>query len=329
MKLKDIIAEDATNTGASDYAQMQSFVRANKVQGVPPDQQVALALFRELQKQKQQNAQLSSELDAAEQRIDQATQSGRLQSQELGMHKGELEKERKRGEQQKAEVGKLGQAYAEREQASQDQIQDLTNKLEAIKSKPGVDSETIKKIERQIKEINQQGVAADEVNELKRSIDAIQQQKNVDMQALDNLEQQLKDAQETAQNVQDKMGDLQSYKKEIADLKAEVDSLEYTLIKNITPTIQQQQKQLQQVDQTTKQLYAADTKNQAVNKIQHDAAKASMAQAGFDSNKLRALLPVAQQQQLDLPIDSDETQQQQLPLRESKWQNAISWATGK
>lgn len=199
MKLREVIIEDAESaTGSNDYEQMQAFVRANKVQGIPPEQQIALALFKELKKQKQQNANLSDELNDAERRIDQATQSGKLQGQELGMHKGELEKERKRGEQQKAEVGKLGQAYAEREQASQEQIQDITAKLDAVKSMPGVNKEAADKLEKQIQELTEKGMSIDHVEKLEQSIAAIQNMQVADEDAIKDLTDQVKTAQNTA-----------------------------------------------------------------------------------------------------------------------------------
>lgn len=332
MKVNDIVLNEAE--GTNDYQKMLAFVKANGIQGLPQDQQIALALFRELQRQKQHNDQLDRELDAAEQRIDVATQSGELQQKALGRHQTELDKERSDISQQQAAIGKLDTTYAARDKASKQQLQDLTGKLEAVKSRPGIDPEVAEKLNQQIKEIEKKGVAADQVEELKRSIDNIQQQKTVDLESLNQLEQQLKDAQETAKAVQSKIGDVEDYKKEIDSLKAEVDSLENTLNKTITPTLKQQQQQIQQVDQTTKQLYALDTKNQAVNKISKDISKAQAAQAaGIDPDKLRALLPLAQQQQqqrqLNLPLDSDQTQQQTLPLKESKWQSTINWATGK
>ena len=100
MKITDILSEDVAAAGSNDYQKMQDFVKANQTQGVPPDQQIALALFKELQKQKAQNTQLSAELDAADERIDLATQSNTLQNKELGMHRGELERERQSSKQQ-------------------------------------------------------------------------------------------------------------------------------------------------------------------------------------------------------------------------------------
>lgn len=193
MRITDVIVEDADSSG--DYQNMQAFVKANRVGGVPPDQQVALALFKELQKQKQHNQQLDAELDAAEQRIDQATQSGELSKQELGMHRGELDRERRAGEQQKAAVGQLGQQYAEREKASTEQVQDLAQRLETVKNMPGVNQDSVDRLEKQIKELGQTGIGADKVQELENSIAAIQNAESADDAAIKDLITQVKAAQ--------------------------------------------------------------------------------------------------------------------------------------
>ena len=95
MKLKEVISEavpvSAPSNVGRDYINMLNFVKSSGLEGVPADQQVAVALFKELQKQQQKNTQLGRELSAAEQRIDQATQSGELYGQELAMHQVRLE----------------------------------------------------------------------------------------------------------------------------------------------------------------------------------------------------------------------------------------------
>ena len=88
MRLFDIISEAGDDSG--DYQQMQAFVRANRVGGVPDSQQIPLALFKELKRQQAQNQALGRELSDAERRIDQATRSGELSQQELGLHRGEI-----------------------------------------------------------------------------------------------------------------------------------------------------------------------------------------------------------------------------------------------
>lgn len=200
MRITDIIVEDADSSG--DYQNMQAFIKANRVGGVPPDQQVALALFKELQKQKQHNQQLDAELDAAEQRIDQATQSGELSKQELGMHRGELDRERKAGEQQKAAIGQLGQQYSEREKASADQMQDLTSQLEQVKNKPGVDAKAAKDLENQIKQLSKNSVSADQVAELEAHIATVQNMQRVDDTAIKDLVAQVNAAQEASKEIE-------------------------------------------------------------------------------------------------------------------------------
>ena len=201
MKINDILLESSPE-GSNDYQQMMDMVRGNPMPGVPPEQRVALALFKELQKQKQHNAQLDSELDAAEQRIDQATTSGELQGQELGMHRGELERERARGKQQKASIDKLGQTYAKREEASEQQVKELSDKLEAVKSMPGVNKDSVEKLEKQIADLKQTGIGADKVQELERSIAAIQQAESTDDAAIKDLIAQVKAAQAATQELE-------------------------------------------------------------------------------------------------------------------------------
>ena len=99
MKAREIFQENSVSS--SDYQKMLDFVRDNRDSGVPADQQVAVALFKELQKQKRQNQLLGKELSAAEKRIDQATRSGELSTQELGMHRAELDREIAAGENSK------------------------------------------------------------------------------------------------------------------------------------------------------------------------------------------------------------------------------------
>jgi len=203
MRINDILSEDvASAEGSNDYQQMMAMVRGNQMPGVPPEQRVALALFKELKKQQQQNAALSSELDAAEQRIDQATQSGELQGQELGMHSSELARERERGAQQKADIGRLGKTYAEREAASQEQVSALAAKLEAVKNMPGVNKDSVERLEKQIKELSQTGIGADKVQELERSIAVIRSAESADDTAIKELVAQVNAAQAATKELQ-------------------------------------------------------------------------------------------------------------------------------
>jgi chromosome segregation ATPase len=172
MKINDVLREASDDS--SDYQQMLAFTRANRVGGVPDDQQIPLALFKELKKQQQQNQALGVELDAAEQRIDQAMKSGELSKQELSMHRTELDRERTAGDQQKAAVTQLGQQYGERERASTEQIKQLTGQLEQIRNMPGVNKKAAEELEKKIKELSEKSVPVDRLQELESSISAIQ-----------------------------------------------------------------------------------------------------------------------------------------------------------
>ena len=200
MKIAHVINEVADNS--SDYQNMLSFVKANQVAGVPPDQQIGLALFRELQKQKQQNRALGTELSAAEQRINQALSTGELSQKELGMHQAELERERRSGEEQQSAIGQLGQKYSERDRASREQMQGLAAKLEAVKNKPGVDKRTAEELEKQIKKLSQESVPVDRLQSLEQTISAVQNMQQVDDSAIKDLMAQVKDAQAASEELQ-------------------------------------------------------------------------------------------------------------------------------
>ena len=193
MKINDILNEAGDDSG--DYQQMLAFTRANRVGGVPDEQQIPLALFKELKKQQQQNQILGAELDAAEQRIDQATASGELSQKELGMHRTELDRERTAGDQQKAAVGQLGQQYAEREKASTEQIKQLTGQLDQVRNMPGIDKKAAEDLEKKIKELGEKSVPADRLAELESTIAQIQTSSIADDDTIKDLVQQVKDAQ--------------------------------------------------------------------------------------------------------------------------------------
>jgi hypothetical protein len=193
MKINDILNEASDDSG--DYQQMLAFTRANRVGGVPDDQQIPLALFKELKKQQQQNLALGAELDAAEQRIDQATASGELSQKELGMHRTELDRERAAGDQQKAAVGQLGQQYAQREKASTEQIQQLTSQLDQVRNMPGIDKKAAEDLEKKIKELGEKSVPLDRLAELESTIAQIQTSSIADDDTIKDLVQQVQDAQ--------------------------------------------------------------------------------------------------------------------------------------
>jgi len=193
MKIYDVLSEDGSDSG--DYQQMLAFTRANRVGGVPDAQQIPLALFKELKKQQQQNQALGAELDAAEKRIDQATASGELSKQELGMHRTELDRERAAGERQQAAVGQLGQQYSEREQASKEQIEKLSDQLQQVRNMPGVDAKAAEALEKQIKELGEKSVPVARLAELESTIAQIQTSSIADDSTIKDLVQQVKNAQ--------------------------------------------------------------------------------------------------------------------------------------
>lgn len=345
MKLREVIVEDPNSaTGSNDYEQMQAFVRANRVQGIPPEQQVALALFKELKKQKQQNAALSDELNDAERRIDQATQSGKAQGQEIGMHRGELEKERKRGEQQKAEVGKLGQAYAEREQASQEQIQDITAKLDAVKTMPGVGKEAAEKLEKQIQDLTEKGLSAEHVEQLEQSIAAIQSMQVADEDAIKDLVNQINDAEKvkkelgknletTSKNVNDQIAQIQQQLAHLKDVEQTVATLSDT-VGDVNQEFDLTAKAVYDLDHKTADL---DQKTAELDKKVSDIGTAygQRAVANDTTKMIRQQPQQAAQAQRPPAFDPRVTAQRLVDkgvlqsVDEQQMFKAISWATGK
>jgi DNA repair exonuclease SbcCD ATPase subunit len=201
MKITEILSEGPSQPG-QDYQKMMNFVRSAKLQGVPADQQVAVALFKELEKQQQQNKALSSELDAAEERIDVATQRGDVYGGQLKKHQSELDRERQDIDAQKTAMGDLDAQHTKRAKASVQQIQDLTSKLETIKTKPGVDQNVAAQLEQQIAELKNKGVSADKVKELEQSISSVQNMQSVDDVTIADLMAKVKDAQNVAQELE-------------------------------------------------------------------------------------------------------------------------------
>lgn len=320
MKLREVVVEDANSaTASNDYEQMQAFVRANRVQGVPPEQQIALALFKELQKQKQQNNRLSAELSDAEKRIDQATQSNDVQTQELGMHAAELERERKSGEEQKARVGQLGQTYAEREQASQDQIQDITAKLEAVKAMPGVNKDVAERLENQIRELAEKGMPAERVQELEQSIAQIQGLQVADDEMIKDLIGQVRDAHNTAAELEKTKQELsrsldqagKTAEEQIAQMQQQLAALNQlagqlnTAINNTVP------REIKNIDTRVDQLARKQEIQDKVNLMKISKKVSDALRSGMPPPPAPAPVP------------------QPVPVAESRFTNAIRWATGK
>ena len=192
------IANESAAPASSDYQQMQNFLNRNKTPGVPQEQQLSLALFRELQKAQQHNQQLDAELAAAEKRIDTATQGGELARQELGKHQNQLDKERGDLETQRDKMSQIDKQHSEREKASADQLQNLTNQLEQIKEKPGVDPSQAAALEKQIAELKKNGIDKSKYDEMQAAVSRMQNMQKVDDRTLQTLMSQVRDAQAKA-----------------------------------------------------------------------------------------------------------------------------------
>jgi chromosome segregation ATPase len=321
MRVNDIITE-ADNS--SDYQQMQQFIKANHIPGIPRDQQIPLALFKELQKQKDQNQQLGAELDAAEQRIDQATQSGKLQGQELGMHRTELDRERKAGDQQRAAVDQLGQQYTERSKASAEQIADLSQQLEDVKTMPGVSQEAAKKLETQIKQLSATGLSAEKVKELESSIAAIQSAEATDDAAIQDLVKKINDAQAArATGSNDLEAQLDNLRRELDKLNTDYYETDATVLdlENEVATLK--------TERDTALAAKKEMTRLAKEKAAADAAKAAATPAPVAS------APAPTQPQWS-PAARATAQKliakgvlQPEPVAESAFKRSIAWATGK
>lgn len=334
MKITDILNEDVSNTG--DYQKMLSFVKANQTHGVPPEQQMALALFKELQKQKQHNTELDSELAAAEQRIDVATQRGDLSNQELGKHRTELDRERNDIDQQRKSMAQMGQAQQEREAASTEQVQQLGQRLETIKNKPGVNSELAAKLEQQINSLEQKGISADQLQDLENKIANIQQMNHVDGKTIDDLVAQIKDAEQakqalgkdletTSKNVNDQIAQIQKQLEHLKDVEQTVavmnDNLndinqDFDLTSQAVVDLDLKTKDLDQKVSNISTAYGVKTMpNIAAQMIKQQPQQAAQAQ------RIPAFDPRVTAQKL---VNKGVLQS----VDESAFQRSIAWATG-
>jgi len=322
MKSREFIKEAAST---NDYQQMMKFVSANPTPGVPADQQVAVALFRELQKQEKQNQQMGAELAAAEQRIDMATQSGELSQQELGKHQGELEKERERGDKQKAAIGKLDQTHAEREKASAEQIQNMASQLDALKSKPGVSAEAGKALQQQIEDLNKNGLDSSKYQALEQQVAKMQNMQQVDDKTMQSLIGQVKDAQaKAAELAQTRTAVGGEIEQSTGAMQDEIDQLKQQLarFREVEQTVSALQPMVQdvlapKVDKLIKNQDIADK----VNRIKTTQA---FARDEITRNAARSALQPqapAPNPQMSLPGMQ--------PVAEDKLFKLIKWATGK
>jgi chromosome segregation ATPase len=360
MKINDILCEAGDDSG--DYQQMLAFTRANRVGGVPDEQQIPLALFKELKKQQQQNQALGAELDAAEQRIDQATASGELSKKELGMHRTELDRERAAGDQQKAAVGQLGQQYAEREQASTEQIKKLAGQLEQVKTMPGVDANAAKELEKQIKELGEKSVPVDRLQELESSIAAVQNMQTVDDAEIQELMAQIEQAQsatkelektkqsiskDAEQTAADAMNQVEQMRQDLERLDQVAGRISTVVSDALPAQIDSLNTRLQQLDSESEHQYDELLKHDTMlNKLtgQGTGGGGGATIEPEPPGKPRPTPPAPspagdaiakRQQQLNMRDRSDLYRSMGMeipepePVAESRFQHYIQWATGK
>lgn len=335
MKINDILVEDndyaktstMTPVSSSDYEKLKSFVKHNQVPGVPQDQQIALALFKEIQKQREQNKQLGAELDAAEKRIDTATQSGDLAKQELSKHRDELGRERRDIDAQKAGMSKLDQEHQERAQASQLQIADLADRLEAIKGQPGVGKEAAEELAQQIKALEKKGIGADKVQELEQSIAAITNAQQVDDQQVRDLAKQVQDAHNTAKELAQTKQSLGK------DLEATVASLRRQLA-NLADSYQETDATVYDLENEVHGLQTAFNARKAIPagaaaqmQSQQPAPQPAPAPAPANQSKYTPQqLAIAKK----LGLSGDlEQETPSFAVAEAAFNRSIAWATGK
>ena len=327
MKSHEFINEAAQNPQSGDYQRMLDFVNTNKTPGVPPDQQIALAMFRELDKQKQQNNQLGAELRAAEERIDIATQGGELAKSELGKHQGELERERGNMQQQRDQMGKIDQERTEREMASAEQLQNLTARFETIKNKPGVSPDSTKELEKQMQELQKNGVDIEKYKSLEQSVANMQKMQQVDDRSMQSLIGQVKAAQDKADELSQTRADVSGeVEQSTGAMQDEIDQLKQQLarFREVEQTVSALQPMVQdilapKVDKLIKRQDITDK----VNQIKSTKA---FAKDEITRNAGRSALPPqppAPNPQMSLPG------MQPQPVAEDKLFKLIKWATGK
>ena len=316
MRYTDLINEDPS-ADAHDYQQMMALVNANKAPGVPPDQQVAFAMYKELQRQQALSKSLSAELQAAEKRIDQATQSSELAGQERGKHQAELERERERGEKQKDAVNKIDQEHSAREQASAQQLQQLASQLETIKSKPGVSAEAGQALEKQIEELKTKGVDPAKYDSLAQSVARMQNMQQVDEKTMQDLMAQVNDAKAKADElVKTRAAVGGEIEQTSAQMQDEIDQLKQQLahFKDVEKTVSTLTPMVQdviapKVDKLYKRQLAADNLDPS------DIAQKFAAKGGLGPAAQQMLDKTPAPQQLDLPgVPAANPKQMNLPL---------------
>jgi chromosome segregation ATPase len=356
MKIHDILSEASDDSG--DYQQMLAFTRANRVGGVPDAQQIPLALFKELKRQQQQNQALGRELSAAEQRIDQAMQSGELSKQELGMHRTELDRERAAGDQQRAAVTQLGQQYSERERASGEQIKQLTGQLEQVKAMPGVDKKAAEELEKKIKELGERSVPVARLAELERTIGAIQNAQSVDDAEIQDLMAQIDQAQKISQELQKTkqsagkdveqtaqaaLDQVEQMRQDLARLDQVAGRISTVVADALPAQIDSLNARLQELDSESEHQYDELLKHDTLlNKLTGQGGGGGTRLEPEPPGKPRPTPPAPspagdaianRQQQLNIRDREDLYRSMGVeipePVAESKFQHHIRWATGK
>lgn len=349
MKSHEFVTEDGA--GVNDYQQMMNFLSRNKTPGIPPEQQLPLAMFRELQKTQQHNQQLDAELAAAEKRIDVATQGGELAKQQLGKHQNQLDKERGDIEQQRDAMGKIDKQHSEREKASADQLQQLAAQLEQIKQMPGASDSATKALEKQIKELKKNGVDKSKYDEIAASVARMQSMQQVDDRTMKSLIDQVKDAQAKAAELSQTRASVgNEIDQTTAGLQDEIDQLKQQLahFREVEQTVDDMDKTMRVIAPRVNQIARAQIQPYAQDTVQ-------MAKSAFDNTNQMSLpgveappaptqrqAPPAPRQDMDAQkamamakmvrkAPQSSLQQAQAPQlhEDAKLLKSIKWATGK
>jgi chromosome segregation ATPase len=121
-----------------------------------------------------------------------------MYGQELATHQAELDRERGEIDKQREKMGQIDQQYADRAQASEQQMRSLTDQLEQLKTKPGVDQSTAETLQNQIEKLQKEGIGQDKYQELQKNIETIQSMQQVDDRVIQDLVAQIKSAESAA-----------------------------------------------------------------------------------------------------------------------------------
>lgn len=314
MKSHEFIKEDDTT---NQYQQMMTFLNRNKVPGVPPEQQLALAMFKELQKTQAHNQELDAELKAAEKRIDVATQGGELAKQQLGKHQAQLDKEIGDIDAQREKMSQIDKQHSERELASEKQLQTLTAQLEEIKMKPGASKAATDALEQQIEEIKSNGVDKEKYDQVAQAVARMQNMQQVDDKMLKGLVSQVKAAQAKAEELVKTRANVGGeIEQTTAQMQDEIDQLKKQLdhfrtvektVSSLTPMVQDVI--APKVDKLYKRQLAADNIDPST------IAQKFAAKGGLGPAAQQMLDKTPPPQQLDLPgMPAVKPQQMNLPL---------------